>query len=328
MELEKKIDADKKISQMFVASRTVAILTVISAHTTIKASSFIADLYYAIGSIGVVLFFIMSGYYYKKYSPSELIKKKTVSIVIPWIIIGTVVYGVNTFLNSASFGISEWIMWILGYKTYLYYVVVLLFCFVIFYLRNTAVLIGAIALNAASIALTACGVMDPVINALHITNYLNIFNWIGFFAIGMLLRRINSHKLYDFIVKTRLVWILLSISSTLIISIGGYEIGYFTAIGWLYELISALSIMGLCTFSFMHIKPVSDISEMSYAVYLLHMMFTGIAAKIYGVHWTMSLFANLMVLLFTYLILLLGKFVARKIKLGKVYNLCCGLRTR
>ena len=78
---------DKKISQMFTIARVFAILTVISAHITIRTSQVIANLYSTIGSIGVILFLITSGYYFKKEAPSVMIKKKMVSIyaMIKWL---------------------------------------------------------------------------------------------------------------------------------------------------------------------------------------------------------------------------------------------------
>lgn len=327
MDAFNNLSADKKISKMFTVARAVAILSVISAHTTIKTSTVVADLYSTIGSIGVVLFFIMAGYYYKKYPLMVLVKKKTVSIVLPWLVIGSVVWAVNSFLNSSSFAVGDLVLWLVGYKTYLYYVTVLLVCFALFYFNNIGTLILAIILNIASLALTVSGVLDPIIEKLHITNYLNVFNWFGFFAIGCLLKRINAEKLYGFIKKTRLIWILLSVMATITITLTGYKVGYFSPLGWAYELISMLSILGLCTFEFSYNKLSVSISEMSYAIYLSHLMFTGILAKIYGIHIATSLLANVIILVFIWLLLLACKFIAQKIKLGKIYNSIIGLRT-
>ena len=160
----KSLSADNKINKMFLIARTIAILTFISAHTTIKSSVLIANLYSAIGSIGVVLFFIMSGYYYKKYPLLTLLKKKGLSVILPWVVIGSTVYVVNSILTSNVFAIDDLLLWLVGYKTYLYYVVILLVCFIIFYFHNTATLLIAIILNAISIFLTSLNIMDPIIN--------------------------------------------------------------------------------------------------------------------------------------------------------------------
>lgn len=318
-------NVDQSISRMFTVAKVVALLTVISAHITIRTSDLVADFYSAIGSIGVVLFFIASGYYYKHTDFRTLVKKKTISIIIPWIVLGTAVWLVNSLLNGSGFSFSSLLLWLIGYKTYLYYVVVLLICYLLL-IVNTASLYFAIAINTVSLALTAFGVMNPLIEALHITNYLNVANWIGFFALGMLFQKADHAKWYYFIVSTRLLWPVISVIATGIITVTGYKIGYFSLFGWVYELVSVLSILGICTYEFAYNKFTVSISNMSYAVYLLHLMFTGVLAKVYGVNTVFSLFANIIVLLFTWLVLLLGKFIAGKIKLKKVYAFCVGLR--
>ena len=321
-----KYPYNEEISRMFTVARSIAILSVISAHVTIKQSEIIANLYSTIGSIGVVLFFIMAGYYYKKYPFEVLLKKKVKSIVIPCIFLGSMVWMVNSALTDSGFSVTQLWLWLVGYKTYLYYVNVLLLCFLLFYFNNRMTLLMAIVLNAVSIILTATGFMAPVIEYLHITNYLNVFNWVGFFAIGMLLKRVDSETLYKFIKNTRYVWIVSSFVYTGIIAITGYQVGYFSALGWLYEIVSVLSILGICTFRFTHSKLLISVSSFSYAIYLLHMMFVGVLGKIYGRHIVVAVFANIIVLAFTHFVLVAGKYIAERIGIGKIYNICIGMR--
>ena len=319
-------EAKKSISKMFDAANAMAILSIVSAHITIRSSEMLANLYAAIGSIGVVLLLIKAGYYFKSYPFAVLVKKKFVSVILPWAILGSLVFVVNTILTSGIFNIVDLLLWLVGYKTYLYFVIVLLLCFLLFYKNNTVTLISAIAINAISLVLTACGVMDPIIEALHITNYLNILNWIGFFAIGILLSRVNEEKLYSFIKSTRLIWIGISLAGTVFITLSGYRVGYFSSFGWLYEIISTLSILGLCTFGFMENKLLSGISSYGYAIYLLHMMFIGVLGKVYNQHIVLTAIANIIVCLFICFILYAGNYIATKIKLGKIYGTIIGLR--
>ncbi len=116
------------------------------------------------------------------------------------------------------------------------------------------------------------------------------------------------------------------VSTTFLIAKFFAIITVISALGWLYELISAFSIFGLCTFKFLQNKFIIDISESSYAIYLLHMAFVGICAKIYGLHFSVSLVANIIVLLVVFGLILLGKIIAKIIKLENVYNICLGLR--
>ena len=65
--------------------------------------------------------------------------------------------------------------------------------------------------------------------------------------------------------------------ATIAITLTGYKVGYFSSLGWAYELISTLSILGLCTFEFSYNKLSVSISEMSYAIYLSHLALTELA---------------------------------------------------
>lgn len=325
---DSEMSAEKRISRMFTVAKAVAILTVISAHITIRTSSVLANFYSAIGSIGVILFFISAGYYFKKEHPMVMLKKKSKTVVLPWAILGTLVYVINTFLSKGAFGVISYIEWMLGYKTYLYFVIVLLICFILFYYNNIVTQICAVLVTATSLILTNLGILDKVLETLHITNYQNVFNWVGFFALGLLLRRTKPQILFNIIKRTREVALILSAIATILISFLGYKVGYFSPLGWLYEIVSVWSILGLCTYSFMYNKVTVSISETSYAIYLLHMAFVGVLGKIFKIHIIFSIPANLIALAFTWLLILGMAFVAQKIKLGKLYSTCLGLRER
>lgn len=321
-----EVSAEKQISRMFAAARLFAILTVISAHIAIRNSAVIAKFYSAVGSIGVIVFFIAAGYYLKQDKPFLFIKKKAKTILLPWMVLGTAVYVVNSILNGSGLSLFSWVQWQFGYKTYLYFVPVVMVCFVLFYYNNLLTLIAAIILNGLSLMLTCSGVLEPVIVALHITNYLNVFNWIGFFALGILLRRIPVEKSFAFFKQTRLFALCLSVFCIVLITFTDYKVGYFSPFGWAFELVCTWSILGVCTFERAHNKFFVSVSEMSYAIYILHMMFVGVLAKVYGLHPALSLFANVIVLLFTWFVLTAGRCIAGRVKLAKVYNLFLGIR--
>jgi len=327
---DKKLPAQKEISKMCTVARTVAMLTVISAHLTIRTSEVVSNLYQTIGSIGVVVFLLISGYYYEKTPLVNMVPKKIKTVVLPWLLLGSLVWVVDSLLNGRSLNVLSWIQWLMGYKTYLYFVVVLLVCFVLFYIRNSVTLWIAVALNVVSIALTACGVpfVKQILDSLHLTNYLNVFNWVGFFALGILAQSLDAEKILAFLKKTRLLALGFSSIATAVIAFTDVEVGYFSALGWLYELLCAWSIFDLCTFDFAYNKVTVSISETSYAIYLIHLMFTGILAKIYGFNAVLSLFANVIVLSFTWGLLILGEVLANKCRLGDVYRLLLGIRRR
>jgi len=323
-----EITAEQSISRMFTASRLLAILTIISAHINIKNSEIISNFYSAIGSIGVIVFLIAAGYYFKpNKQPIHFIKKKAVSIAIPWIVLGSMVYVVNSILIGSRLGILSWIGWLVGYKTYLYFVPVILICFVLFYYHNLPTLIVAMGLNVVSLSLTSAGILEPVVKTLHITNYLNFFNWIGFFAVGILLRRIPYEKCITFFTRTRIPVLCFSIFGVVLVTFTEYRVGYFSSFGWVFELICAWSVFGVCTCKRIYNKFSVSVSETSYGIYILHMMFVGILGKIYSVHPIVSVFANIIVMLFTHLVLLVGRRAAKKLDMERLYSCITGIRS-
>ncbi len=285
MENTTPVSPEKHLSHIFALSRLLAILCVISAHVTIKSPLWVTELYSAIGSVGVVLFFIISGYYYKQYPFGVLCRKKLRNVV-------------------------------------------LLVCFALFHaLRSVWFLLLAMVVNAVSLCLTALGYMQDVISCLHITNYLNVLNWVGFFAAGILLQRVRAEAIYRFIHSTRWLWMAASLGWTVFIVLTpGYSVGYFSTTGWAYELVSSLAILGLCSFRWKHDRLWLSLSAASYPIYLLHMMFTGILAKVYSLCLVTTLFSNVIVLLSVYLCIMGGGYLAKKARCEKLYAACVGMR--
>ncbi len=328
MSYNAQIKAEEQISRMCTAARYFAILTVISAHITIRTSEILADLYSVIGSIGVIVFLIISGYYYKKESISVLIRKKMKTIIFPWLLLGSLVYITDSLLTGRGLSIVACIEWVVGYKTYLYFVTILVLCFVLFYYRNLYTMIFAIAINIVSIILTYLGMLNPFFTRLHMTAYLNVFNWIGFFALGLLLRRVNAEKIMLFIKKVRWLFLVLSVTIVIVVVFFKLKVGYFSAWGWMFELICALGIFSLCSFEWTYNKHIISVSRFSFAIYLSHMLTKIVVAKLYSIHPSITIFANLLVLEFTWFMLWLGELIASKIKLGKLYDVMLGIREK
>ena len=197
---------EKNISSMVTVARVFALISVVCAHITFPETvpEEIRTLYSSLGSVGVIFFFIAAGYYYnpKKYTFIALLKNKFISVCLPWLFFGSIYYVYKAILKpgehlSLSFG--AYFKWIIGHETFLYFCTILLLCFLIFYRTNKPILISSVVITFISVMLTASGMWKPIIEALHITDYLNIFNWAGFFALGMLLKLIPAHILYNFV---------------------------------------------------------------------------------------------------------------------------------
>lgn len=312
---------EKKISSIFTISRVFALISIVSAHINFTNNTpfLISRIYDIISSIGVIVFLFLSGYYYnsKKYKTFfQLIKNKALTIGLPWLFFGTISYFYNILLSNKNFQIVGYLKWILGNGTYLYYLTVLFFCFLLFYRTNLSILITSIILSLISLFLTACNVWAPVIEILHITNYLNIFNWIGIFALGLLIsQHITAKKLFCFFEKSRWAFLFLFSSIAVLLCIF-YKIpvGYFSYIGIWLELLGALAIFSLSTFSFFENTLFVNLANFSFTIYLIHMIVIGIVDKIYNLHFAISIFATPIVIIVCFVGCLLVKHLIKLIK--------------
>lgn len=274
----------------------------------------------------------MSGYFYnnKKFcSFGALLKNKSFSIGIPWLFLGTVSYLYNAIL-SKNFGILAYLKWIIGNGTYLYFLTVLFLLFLIFYRTNDWILYVACLLNVVSLALTAFGLIEPIISILHITNYLNIFNWCGIFAAGMIVRKkISQEKFYTVIKHIRIpTLVLFSVALVLLSIFDSVQVGYFSKIGIFLEILGTITIFSLSSFSCFANRVFYDISNMSFSIYLIHMMAVGILDIVYNIHFTLQAVASIIVIAFCYAILCFARFLIKLIRCEKYFNPLFGFRER
>ena len=314
------------ISDMMNVGRVFAIIFVIVAHISVDKASALWSVYNILGTLGAPLFLVISGYYFKRHPLKVFLKKKTTSVLIPWVVLGSITY-LRTFISSPdSIDVSSWLAWLLGYKTYLYFIPVLVVCWMVFFHNNCISLVGTIAVNILSLIATQFGWLDSIITNIGLTNYLNPLNWIGFFAFGILLSKLPHKKLYEFLARTRVWAIAIWLAVTALLVFARMEMSYFSWHGLLYELLGMHAILGLSSYTLFHNKVIMGIAKKTFAIYILHMMFISLLAKIYSIHPLLEMFAWAIVLGFVYLLIELLLFVSKKLKLEKVYCLVLGIR--
>ena len=195
-----------KLNVTFSVARVFAILSVAAAHIKINDVPIIYNLFDAIGGVGVTAFLIMSGFFYhthKYKNIGEMIKSKIKTILIPWIVFSALYYLWGVFRGGQSISIASYFLYFIGYKTFFYYLTILSACYLIFFKRNKIVMYLAMAVTVLSSVLTAAGLSNIVIEFLHITPALNIFNYVGWFAIGYMMQDVDFEKTYLFFRKTK-----------------------------------------------------------------------------------------------------------------------------
>ena len=188
---------NKNLSAAISVARGLALFSIVSAHIMfLKGTPAVFSNFYAnFGTIGVVAYYIISGYLFapEHYGGFfKMLKNKAKAIGLPWVVLGSTVYFYKVYFTRV-YSLKAHVKWLLGKNTYLYFITVLLLCFVIcYFVKNKAALWGFVGLNVLSLELTAFGVLQPAIAFLRITNNLNLFNWLGFFALGRLARGLNG----------------------------------------------------------------------------------------------------------------------------------------
>ena len=319
----------KSLSTMFSTARIYCLISIVAAHLYFPGT-FSTIVLFRLGTIGVVGFLAMAGYFYR---PSKfgsffnLLKKKVITLILPWFVMGMLTWGYNALLNPYRRSAIELVKWVLGNGTFLYYMPVLMFCFVLFYKNNTTTLSVAILVNVASIVLTAAGVVKPIIETLHITSYLNPLNWIGFFAAGMLLQRINEERILFFLKRYRYLFIVVFvICFVFALVFEDIKLDYFSYLAIPYEVVGILAVFSVSTFVITDKKFFSYLSSSSFTIYLTHMIFIGVLDGYLAKVAILRLLSPFVIIALAFGFLMLGLYISRKIKLEKIYCLITGLR--
>lgn len=318
----------KKLNIAFSIARVFAIISVIAAHITFSEPHWVYKMINAIGSIGVVVFIILSGYFYKpeKYDNIfGLIKDKFKSIVIPWVLMGSLAFLSGAIVTN-SFSIKRWVTYILGYNSFLYYLPMLFLCYLIFFKQSKLIMLLSGILTVASVYCTAFGFIDNIIKTIYITNYLNILNWVGYFALGCVLRKVNKDKLYNFIKKSVFVFLPAAIIIYVLICVFDIKTGYFSFIGMPYQIISAFAIFSVSLWNVFDKKIMHIISNMTFTVYLVHIPLIGLLDVVFEMNILTKLLSPVFILAVTVFCLYIGYLIAKLIKLDKIYCRVAGLR--
>ena len=132
--MEKALSPAKaELSKTLYVLRALAIICVAAAHCESFRYAPAETVRGLLGTMGVPCFLICSGYFFDPAQEAKVFwTKKLKSIVIPWIVWGILTFAIMVVMGGRTLNAVEAIRWIIGYKTWLYFVPVLLCCFAIF----------------------------------------------------------------------------------------------------------------------------------------------------------------------------------------------------
>ena len=166
----------------------VAIVSVICAHcnaildTSNRMAVFSSLLLQNFGTLGVICFFVISGilFHYPENGIRKFFKKKIKNIIFPWLISATCVY-LYVHLRKPPLSINGWLNFVFGNGSYCYYLTELMILYITFiilsFLRTN---VGLLLCEGVTIIFSIWFWKYSDINP-----YLNILNWIGYFALGI-----------------------------------------------------------------------------------------------------------------------------------------------
>ena len=322
------VSIDKQSSQCIYNMKAMAVISVIFAHCSYSGKSdFLKVMYMNIGSIGVPVFFLLSGLLYnlEKYTVKEFVLNKMRYLIIPWIICGIAVYFYVT-VRKGGIGLISLGNFLIGNGSYLYYMTMLIMCMVICYvLHNNKACVVFMLVSFANY------IFGYIVKSDNINQYLNPLNWIGYFSAGLYIRRYgNINKIFSVLSKNTGILMMYCILILCIMSCLNIKLLYWDVWHILYSIAAFMTIAAVS----MRISSVcvKEIGMYSFTIYLIHMPFVGITNYICNILSKYSAATELMgilrpaaVLIMTYGFIKLFIAITNKIGLNQM-RILIGLR--
>jgi peptidoglycan/LPS O-acetylase OafA/YrhL len=319
--------------------KSIAVFSIVCAHcgyvtlSFSKLNLFFSNFLQSIGSIGVGVFFVLSGYLLYKNNKKIIVffRNKVKTILVPWIICGTAVYG-YTNIRKGGLSLRGWLNWIIGNPSYLYYLFVLIILYLVyFYFTKSRVFcIVTIIISIISNVITSLEIFKSI--GISFNPYINPFNWMIFFSVGIFIAQKNalarlSVKAENYLVITG----ILSIMSILIFSVSGNILSYWKAYYLIFAFIIIFFVFGL-SYKIVNNNKNNEIIEFigkeSFSIYLLHMPFAGLIANLLNRKdlWWTTPFRPFIVLSLIGILIYFYKKVAKIINKEKSLNMLIGSR--
>jgi len=305
----------------------LAILSVISAHCGNRyelnsVTTVMNQLLSCFGTIGVPVFFLLSGYlFHNTKKIADILKSKFTGIVVPWIATGLLIWLYETLKKGIVYSGNP-VAWLLGIGNYLWYLPVLICYFLVFYFvrsKKTAVLVLVLGLAYHIFRYDCRFAFLEIDSRYEILN--NILCQLPFFSLGFLIQKTESFdKCILFFKKKKIFWTLIS---TIIICCALYvnkgSIYYNSQFFLIYALgfIILFLILAL-TISAGIENLLVQTGKVSFFIYLVHMPIAGLISNIFSRVDVLLYFVFLQPLITLGILLAFTRFIAL---VGRKWNL-------
>lgn len=317
----------EKDSMALYFVKVIAILTSVAAHVSIIDRStpvieFFTRVWDMASCLSVPCFLIVGGILYsrKEGDGRRFWSRKLQSVVLPWLFCGLLTYGYRAIFEGGS--IVGLIRWLVGHGSWLYYVTIYLILMFVFkpIRNNVPVLWACVAVTTVQMILKAkgSGLPSPLDN-----DYLNPVHWIGFFALGILLRRQGLRLNKVFLAAC---FVVFAVTAVRVYRRWLYDYFHivnaiYTVSGFFVLLTIGRQITGtkLC-------RGIRAIGTSTYCIYLLHILIVPpILRRIPGVTFK-AIFGPITGVIVLMLLIDSGKRITEKLPFGDKLQMLVGLR--
>lgn len=302
----------------------LAIISVIFAHCVYQ-NTFLQSITSIIGKIGVPAFLIIGGILLNpKKRFFDFLDSKIKRIIVPWIVYGVLTYILSVVLIGSNLNFMNMFKWIIGYKTWLYYVPIYIFCMFISYFlyEKKGFIITSILITIISILLTNFELLPYRL----ITPYQNPLNWLGFYTLGIYIRRNQltqefrvTHNMVLINTFLFIIFIVLQVFLKMSFSI---ELSYWNIISIAFELYSIYYLF-IISYLFRKNKFLNYAGLNSYAIYFLHMQiginfFELTIEKVFNIDYILLFIKPVFTIAFLCLGIQISYYILTKMKLQKL----------
>jgi len=323
--MAEKLQEKDSMALYFV--RVMAILSSVAAHvsvidTSTTLSGVCTRIWDMFSCVSVGSFLIVAGILYTR-TPGDsrsFWKRKAKSMILPWLFCGMLTYGYRAIFEPSS--LLGLVYWLIGNGSWLYYVTMHLLMLALFKpLHRSVPALGAcVAVTAIQLVMKANGggIPSPFGN-----DYLNPLHWIGFFALGILLRRRNLRLGKGFFAGCALV---LAVSAVIVYRKWIY--GYFHILNAVYSVSAFFVLFGLGRLLAQTRlrNMILEIGTSTYCIYLLHMLIVPPILRRIPFENLKFVLSPVMGMVIMMLLIRIGKAISRKLPFGDKLRMLVGLR--
>ena len=297
----------------------IAIISVVCAHCGNRVSytfldNIINEIRGNIATIGVPLFFIISGYLFHNDKPYvEFWKRKWSSTIVPWIFWGTLVWAYEVIRKGLSY--AKLLEWLFGIGTYLWYMRTLVIFWALLYFVKTHKIKVYVFIISLMVRIILYDVLKASISNIIIEDFL--LN-LPLFALGTLLSEVQLSNVKQLINK-HIFCIPFLILIPLIVN--NHRMSYSPPLFLIY-ICGCLLVALILIEKTEKCKYLADglvtLGKHSYLIYLIHMPIAGLMSNLFSRNSILLYFA----LIQPIIVLIISEYAVKFIEIfGKKYRI-------